>query len=607
MTAILPSDTIPSVFFRQAQLLANQPLFLANQPDGHWSPIYWARARSIVEALAAFLLKEQIASGDRVLILSENRPEWGLADVAIQSIGAWSVPLYPSLRQEDILGIARDCQAAACIVSSDEQMAKIASIRDKLPGLRLIIALDSINSSGVVSWTGALESGVRLKEQAARTLELRWQALRPDDAATLIYTSGTTGEPKGVMLSHRNFLSNVIACQSVIPLGGEDLHLSFLPLSHIFERMAGWYLMLASGTTIAYARNMETVADDMRAVRPTLMLGVPRFFEKLHARIIEHLQAQPSGKRRLITQAIEIGRAHAACKLSGKRVPIILSGQHALARGLVFRKLQASLGGRLRFCVSGGAPLSQALGEFFYSIGLTIIEGYGLTETSPVITVNRLSAPRFGTVGKPVPGVEVRIADDGEVLSRGPHIMLGYYGKPDLTAEVIRDGWFHTGDIGHIDDQGCLCITDRKKDLIKTAGGKFVAPQKLEGLFCSDPRISQAFVYGDKRPFCVALVVPSRTAVLVFASENRMAGKSFEELVQDPKVREFYWSLIQSKQANLASFEQIKKIALLTQEFSLAAGELTPTLKARRKQISDRYASVLDDLYATPSAPPGAA
>ena len=593
------AETIPGLFLRQAAHLARQPLFFVKR-QGSYQPITWQEAFEDVEALSYFLLHQQVAPGDRMVILSENRPEWAIADLAIQSVGAWTVPLYPSLLAHDIETICRDCQPVLGIASNADQVSKLLEISQRITSLRYVITLDAGQQPHPqrLEWAHVLAQGREQAPTLRDQLKQRRSRIQPTDIATLIYTSGTTGEPKGVMLSHSNFLSNVEACLHVIPVSSTDLHLSFLPLCHVFERMAGWYLMLSAGAAVAYAENMETISANMLEIHPTVMLGVPRFFEKLYARIQEGLRQAPPLKRRLAEWAIRVGRSSAAAD-PARPLPLSLSLQRAIADRLVYHKLKEKFGGRLRFFVSGGAALSKDIGEFFYSIGVTILEGYGLTETSPVIAVNQLPRPRFGSVGRVVDGVEVRIADDGEILSRGPHIMQGYYQKPDTTAAVMTEGWFHTGDIGHLDHDGYLFITDRKKDLIKTAGGKFVAPQKLEGLFITDPSISQVFVYGEKQPYCVALIVPNVDQLRRYAQEQEIAARSLQELARDPRVLEWYWNRIQAKQTGLASFEQVKKIALLDQEFSQASGELTPTLKAKRTVIAQKYESLLRSLYHT--------
>lgn len=591
-------QTIPARFERQASALSRQPIFWSKQ-GGAYRPIMWQQAAEDVHAFARFLLVQQINPGDRVLLLCESRPEWGIADVAIQSVGAWTVPIYPSLTPPDIEIICRDCRPVLAIASTVDQARKLLEVFQKLPSPRGLVVLDSFPDAppGCLAWSRALAQGREADGAVQALAASRLAAVRPEDTATLIYTSGTTGEPKGVMLSHRNFLSNVDACLQVIPITGRDQHLSFLPLCHVFERMAGWYLMLTAGASVAYAENMDTIPDNMAEVHPTVMLGVPRFFEKLYGRIQEGVRQAPPLKRRLALWAMGVGRRVAATQAARQRLPLGLTLQRILAERLVFKKLKARLGGRLRFFVSGGAPLSKEIGEFFYGMGVTIIEGYGLTETSPVIAVNRVAAPRFGSVGPLVPGVEVRIAEDGEILTRGPHIMQGYYNKPDATAAVLAGGWFYTGDIGHLDPEGCLHVTDRKKDLIKTAGGKFIAPQKLENLFVTDPSIIQAFVFGDRKPYCVALIVPNFEQLRRVAQEQEVGAASVQELVRHPRVIEWYFQRVQLKQGHLPTFEQVKKIALLDQEFSQASGELTPTLKAKRSIIAARYDALLRGLY----------
>ena len=606
MSDTFSTATIPELFFRQAERLRDKPVFWFRRNAEPYRPLSWSQASDTVNALAAFLLKEGVAPGGRVLLLSENRPEWAIADIAVQSIGAWSVPIYASLRETDIRLIAADCSPVGCIVSSAEQLAKLRTIRGDLKTLHFIVCMDpeSAADGWALTWEKAIREGREALSNHPKLLDERRANLRSDATATLIYTSGTTGEPKGVMLSHRNFLSNVAACLEVIPIGGGDQHLSFLPLSHVFERMAGLYLMIAVGASVAYAHTLETVAEDMLAFRPTVMLGVPRFFEKLYARLHEQRLQLPPLKRRIMERALAVGQAAAEYRLNAKHEPIYLKLQQAVFEKLVFSQIKRRMGGRLRFFVSGSAPLSAALGKIFYGMGIVILEGYGLTETSPVIAVNRPPMPRFGTVGPPIPGVMIRFAEDGEILTKGPHIMQGYFNRPDLTAQVVVDGWFHTGDIGHLDTSGCLVITDRKKDLIKTAGGKFVAPQKLEGRFLNEPQISQAFVYGDRRPYCVALIVPSKRALEDLARRHGLERQSPADIVKHPAVQAYFWELVQAKQRDLAAFEQVKRIALLDHEFSQESGELTPTLKAKRQVIAARYAELLNDLYAAQTSTP---
>ena len=595
------AHTIPAVFFEQAQRLARKPLFWVKR-QGRYQPITWDQACQTVRALSAYFLHVGITARDRIVILSENRPEWGMTDLAIQAVGGWTVPLYPSLMEHDIHQIFQDCEPVLCVASSGEQARKLRALQAQCPSIRGVLVMDStpLQQPFEQAWLQAVGQGRSLLLQLQEPAQQRLQELHSTDTATLIYTSGTTGEPKGVMLSHENFLSNVKACLKAIPIGANDRHLSFLPLSHVFERMAGWYLMMSVGASVAYAENMETVPQNMLEVRPTIMLGVPRFFEKLYTRIQEGLRQAPPLKRRIMEWALAVGQRSMAYRLTRRRLPLGLWLQEVLASRLVFRKIQHRLGGRLRFFISGSAPLAKTIGEFFYRLGVIILEGYGLTETSPVIAVNRPQALKFGTVGLPIEGAEVRIAQDGEILTRGPHVMQGYYRKPEQTREVLGDGWFHTGDIGGFDAEGFLSITDRKKDLIKTAGGKFVAPQKLEQRFITDPYISQAFIYGDRRPYCVALIVPNLQRVTDYAKIHGLSFASFGELLHAPAIHQMLWERIQALQQDLAGFEQVKAIALLEQEFTQAAGELTPTLKAKRTAITTRYEETLHRLYSAP-------
>lgn len=569
--------------------------------DGHYQAISWTQAAADVKALSAFLLSIRVNPGDRILLLSENRPEWGIADIAIQAVGAWTVPIYATLNEPDIVQIAEDCEPVVCVASTLGQAQKIRAVRQQLPSLRLVIVMDSLQIQPTERlWEDILREGESLLPTTQATLEQRMQQLRPQNTATLIYTSGTTGEPKGVMLSHENFLSNAAACLHIIPIRADDLHLSFLPLSHVFERMAGWYLMLMAGASVAYAESMDTIAQNMIEAKPSIMLSVPRVFEKFYARIQDGLRQASPMKQRIGQWALAVGQRSSRYRLQGRRMPIGLRLQLALAYRLVFHKIAQRLGGRLRFFVSGSAPLAKSIGEFFHSIGVTILEGYGLTETSPVISVNRLDALKFGSVGLPIEGVQVKIAEDGEILTKGPHIMQGYYHKPDETRAVLMEGWLKTGDIGSIDADGFLWITDRKKDLIKTAGGKFVAPQKLENLFLSDPYVAQVSVHGDRKPFCVALVVPNFQRLAETAAREGWPTRSQAEMAGSKAVHAFLWARLQALQQTLPSFEQVKAIAILDHEFTQAAGELTPTLKAKRAAIASRYQTPLEQLYQTP-------
>jgi long-chain acyl-CoA synthetase len=421
----------------------------------------------------------------------------------------------------------------------------------------------------------------------------------PDDLATLIYTSGTTGDPKGVMLTHANIVSNVHGGLAAFgDIGPADVALSFLPLCHIFERMGGHYLLLQQGVTIAYAESVEKVPANMAEVHPTIMLSVPRLYEKMYARVNEKVAGDSALKQRIFHWALGVGRKHFQARVEHLTPGALLRAQHGLADRLVFAKIRERTGGRLRLFISGGAPLAREIAEFFGAVGLLILEGYGLTETSPVIAVNRPDKMKPGSVGPPIPGVEVKIAEDGEILTRGPHVMKGYYNKPEATAEVIdRERWFHTGDVGLVDAEGFLVITDRKKDIIVTSGGKNIAPQPIENQLKTNPLIAEIVMIGNKRNFPSALIVPNFDNLRKWAGVHGVTAASPEELVRDARVVALYDETVKALTKDLAPFERIKKIALLPREFTLEAGELTPTLKVKRRVVEQKYKDVIDRLY----------
>ncbi|MBI4356049.1 MAG: long-chain fatty acid--CoA ligase [Candidatus Omnitrophica bacterium] len=594
-------ETIPQLFFEQVER-AGVRCALKVKALGGYQDISWLAWGDRVRQLAAALVEMGIAPGDRVAILSENREEWATADLAIQTAGGVTVPVYPTETPATLAYILTDSGANTLFVSTADQLAKVSSMPAGTPAPAHLIGcfIEPPRASRCQSLSYYLSRGA---DQLARTPGLIAERLRSrtaEDLATIIYTSGTTGEPKGVMLTHRNFLSNTAACADVVPINANDVHLSFLPISHVFERTVGLYLMIRQGACIAYAESMDTVPENMREVRPTIMLGVPRFFEKLYNRVTETVNQGSPIKRTIFWWGMGAGRARAGYLLRRAPVPAILQWQCRVADRLVFHKLRERLGGRLRFFVSGSAPLAKEIAEFFYAAGIIILEGYGLTESSPVISTNRLEALKFGSVGQPLPGLEVAIAEDGEILTRGPHVMKGYYQREAETQEAIKDGWLATGDIGHRDADGFLFITDRKKDLLKTSGGKFVAPQKLEGLLATDPYLLQSMVYGDRQRYIVALIVPKPDRLLACAAELGVAGNSIEELVKHPQIYRFYRVRIDQRCAGLANYEQIKYFALLPQEFTLQAGELTPTMKVKRKVVAERYRELLQSLYDRP-------
>jgi long-chain acyl-CoA synthetase len=590
--------TLNKLFF-DAIAQYNRPDALQVKSGGVYKPISHTEASTRVFNLARGLQALGVKRGERVAILSENRPEWAIADFASLTSGLTDVPVYPTLPPDQIAYILKDSGAVAIFVSNKLQAEKIKEIRSQIPGIKNVIGFDEMPSLVDVSIAELEKRGAEGKTAEAID-RYRNEALSvdPDDIATIIYTSGTTGEPKGVMLTHDNIFSNVAASRTKIPFAGDDTALSFLPLSHIFERMAGHYLMWATGTSIAYAESIDTVPSNLQEVRPTLVLSVPRLYEKMYARILETALTGGFLKRKIFFWARGVAERWATEKLAGKKPSGLLARQYAIAQKLVFSKLKGRTGGRLRYFVSGGAPLSSEINKFFYAAGLEILEGYGLTETSPVISVNTPADFRLGTVGKAIDGVEIKIAGDGEILTRGPHVMKGYFNKPDATREAIdSDGWFHTGDIGELRD-GFLAITDRKKDIIVTAGGKNIAPQPLENKVKTNKYVAQAVMLGDKRKFPSMLIVPNFDQLEKWAMRRNIIWTDRAQLLRMPTIQAKIEQEVSQELAGAAHFEVPKKIGLLEHDFSIERGELTPTLKVKRRAIDQHYKALIDKLYA---------
>ncbi|NUQ22041.1 MAG: long-chain fatty acid--CoA ligase [Gemmatimonadaceae bacterium] len=594
--------TIPQLFYAAVEK-HDRPDALLFKSGAEWRPISHRALLQRVVRCGRGLRALGVQPGDRVGILSENRPEWAIADYACLSSGVIDVALYPNLPPDQIAYILRDSGATAIFVSTPTQAEKVAEARKDAPSVRHVISFTSPRPGGADMTLAELEARGMEGETTETMAAYRAEAMRakPDDVATLIYTSGTTGEPKGVMLTHDNFYSNVLAAvlrlDVAFPVGQDNLALSFLPLSHVFERMVGHFTMMHTGTTIAYAESMDTVPVNMQEVKPTIVASVPRLYEKMYARVLENALAGGAAKKRIFFWARRAAERWADIVLAGRKPNAVLGLQYRIAQRLVFSKLKARTGGRLRFFVSGGAPLSPEINKFFYAAGLTILEGYGLTETSPVICCNTPREFRLGTVGRPIPGVEVAIASDGEILTRGPHVMKGYWHKPDATREAIdAEGWFHTGDIGELRD-GFLAITDRKKDLIVTAGGKKVAPQPIENMVKTNKYVSQAIMLGDKRKFPSMLIVPNFEQLEKWAKYKNLMYNDHRQLIAMPIVRAKMEKEVFGRTSSLANFEQPKKIALLDRDLTLESGEMTPTLKVRRKIVEQRYRDAIESMY----------
>lgn len=588
-------ETLSQLFLNTIKSYPKDDLLLSKK-EGKYVPISTEEFADRVKCFSLGLRDLGLEAGDKLIVLSENRPEWVISDIANLCLGGITVPIYTSLVPEQIKYIIDDSDAKIVVVSDQSQWQKIEAIKPQLTKVTSYITCLSEAPEGVLTFAQVLERGRKMDKQNPELFEKMALEVKPDAIASIIYTSGTTGPPKGVMLTHSNIFSNVETCSSILPFKDTDTVLSFLPLSHILERMA-MFAYLYIGMSIGFAESIDTLGENLLEVRPHIMVNVPRVLEKIYAKVIDNVQASSSLKRKIFFWAVKVGKKYGRKKILNQPISKLLQFKRNLANKLVFSKVYAKTGGRVRFFLCGGAPLSKDIGEFFYAIGLTIIEGYGLTETSPVITANTFENLKFGTVGKPIPGVDVRIDEAGEILTKGPHVMNGYYKKEAASREVFEGGWFHTGDIGHFDEEGFLVITDRKKDIIVTSGGKNVAPQPIEGILNLDPYISTALVIGDRRKFISALVVPDFEKLEEYAKQNNISFEDHCDLVKKEEIVRFIQEQVDRSAPNLASYEKVKKISLLDKEFEIEKGEITPTLKVKRNIIEEKYKGIIDAMY----------
>lgn len=552
----------------------------------------WERVQALRRGLSALGVKK----GDRVAILSENRYEWAVTDLAAQSLGVVTVPIYPTLPAAQVEYLVRDSTARVLFVSDTKQLKKALELRPNVRTLGHIVLMSGAAPEGVHTFEQVLKMG-READISDEMLDEQEASISPDDIATLIYTSGTTGEPKGAMLTHTGLLHTGIAARQIVELNENDLFLSFLPLSHIIERVGGHYLPLSIGAQIVYSEGVMSIGKELPTVRPTIFLCVPRLFEHMQERVQDEIARAPEKRRRIAQWALEVGDQVARRRREGRGVSPILAIKHMLADRLVLSKIREKVsGGRLRFFVAGGAPLNPETAKFFESLGLLILEGYGLTEC-PVTNLNRPDKRQIGTVGPTLPDMEVKIAPDGEILARGPSLMRGYFGKPEATeAAIDADGWLHTGDIGEITPEGMLKITDRKKDIIVLANGKNVAPQPIEALIKQSPYIGEAVLIGDKQNVITAIIVPAFDRLKAWAKSLELPTGDLEELVRRAETRKLIKEEIDRLSAKLADFERIKRFEIVSQPFTIEGGELTPTLKVKRKVIAQKYAALIEQM-----------
>ncbi|OGU62363.1 MAG: long-chain acyl-CoA synthetase [Ignavibacteria bacterium RBG_13_36_8] len=596
--------TIPGLFYfitREFGKGKERPA-LKHKVDDQYAGITYDQFYEDTENFALGLASLGVKRGDKVAIIAENRPKWVYSDMAILGLGGIDVPLYPISTSDSIEFCLNNSESVGIVVSNKFQLNKVMKIKKSVKALKFIVVMNDGDTNGekdVFAFSAVQSMGKKFKQEHPNHFSDSINLCREDELCTIIYTSGTTGEPKGVMLTNKNIISNVKAAHEIFDINQNDVFLSFLPLCHIFERMGGYYTALSSGGMICYAESIEKLAQNMEEIKPTIITAVPRLFERMYTKIKRNVESQSEKKQKIFNWALEIGREYVTAKKLDESIPISLTLKHKLADKLVFGKLRAKTGGRMRFFISGGAALARELGQFFEAAGILIIEGYGLTESSPVITANRLNDYKFGTVGKPVPGVEVKIAKDGEILASGPNIMQGYYKNKKETEATIKDGWLHTGDLGVYDAEGFLIITDRKKHLFKTSGGKYIAPTPIESLFLGSKYIEQFVLIGDRRMFLTALIVPDFESLKEYADANRIHYTDVNELVKLKQIYELLEKDLDQFQKQLAAYEKVRKFAILDKPFTIEGGELTPSLKVKRKVIEERYGDLIEDMYKT--------
>jgi long-chain acyl-CoA synthetase len=598
-------STLNELFLSSIERYPRPNAFLAKR-DGAYTPISSDQALGMAAALASGLENLGLGSGDRLAILSDNRLEWALTDYAVLGAGAITVPIYPTLLEDDLAYILRDSGAKGIVLSTPDQFRKISNISAQLPDLRFVLAMDPVNAASncdIQQWWNVVGNGS--SEEAILRFRDSARKATPQDVATILYTSGTTGNPKGVVLTHSNIASNIGAAIELFPSELRGVEMSFLPLSHIFQRMLD-FTCFWRGVCIAYAESLEALPKNLLEVRPNLMAVVPRVLERVHERVESLIVHGPPSKQKIFRWAVGVGERTIPYSLEGRKLPLGLELKRRLADRLVFSKIRERMGGRLELILSGSAPLSPDIARFFWAVGLKVYEGYGLTETSPVIAVNRPNRTRLGTVGPVIPGVEVILGEDysneegtvgREILVRGPSVSPGYYRLDDENREAFVNGWFHTGDLGTLDADGFLAITGRKKYLFKTSGGKYVPPEKLENLFQTQPYVAQVLVIGDRRKFVSALIVPNFQLLETYAREHGISCGSHEEMIQHPALKAFMEHLVERLMAPLPPHERVRQIALLPNEFTIAAGELSPTQKVRRKVVEERYRDVIEEIY----------
>ena len=592
-------NTISELFKNTVTKYPNRELYFYKKGND-WSSLNGKTILYTVTDISNALLGKGLYKSDKVGIISTNSPKWAMIDYGVICSGCATVSIYPTLIPSQISYIIKDSGLKVLFLENEDQLDKINQIWNECPSLELVVMMnDSFDSESekVVKFSTFLDMGMEYGNKNPNSFSDACESISPDDLLTLIYTSGTTGTPKGVMLSHGNLASNIKATYRAQKFNDHEVFLSFLPLSHVFERMTGHFSAFGIGAKTYYAESIERLAENMKDAKPTILISVPRVYEKIHAKIVSGVERAPAIRRAIFNWSYKIGRNASLLRYNNNSLSFLLKIKYSIAKKLVFDKVKNTFGGDIKNLISGGAPLSKELGEFFYALNIVILEGYGLTETSPIITCNRADAYRFGTVGQPLDNVEVKIASDGEILCKGPNVMKGYYNKEKETNESIKNQWFYTGDIGEIDSDGFLKITDRKKSLIITSGGKNVAPAPLENSILNSVYVEQCIVLGDKKNFISCLIVPNFESLENFLKKENIDLTSNQAIIEHKQVIKLYDKIIEESMKDFSRFEIVKKYRLLPDLWTLDKEELTPSLKVVRKKIQENYQNIIDEMY----------
>jgi len=591
-------ETIVAIFQNQIKKYGDR-VIMRRKREGKWINISWREFGQKVKDFSLGLVFLGLKKKETVCLLSRNRPEWAYSDFAILSAGGITVPIYQTLLSPDVAYIIGNSEAKIIIVEDQSQLDKVMQVKDNLPNLKKIIVMERVKDDNplIMSFEDVCSLGVKKEEEEPGIFEKNLSSINLDDVATYVYTSGTTGPPKGSIITHSNIMFICRSVRKIIPSDDSNNTISYLPLAHIYERIGNQFFGTYTGGRTSYAESFDALAQNLQEEHPTILLAVPRVFEKVYERILTAVKEEPKLKRSIFNWSLEVGKEVSQLRQMKKGVPLPLKIKYSLAEKLVFSKIKKSLGGRVKWIVSAAAPLSVDIAHFFDALGILILEGYGLTETSAPATLNTPDWYKIGTVGRPIPGVEIKIADDGEILIKGGGVFQGYFKNPEATKEALKDGWFYSGDVGELDKDGFLKITDRKKDIIITAGGKNIAPQNIENHFKNNLYLSEVLVIGDKRPYLTALITLNKEEITKFAQEKGISFKDFSQLIKHPEIKSLVESIVEEKNKSLARFETIKKFTILDKDFTIESGELTPTLKVKRKFATQKFKEQIMAMY----------